>query len=47
MKQVEDPVNILIKVKEGIIKFYVNNGYIYCENVKSHERVVVGILKEV
>lgn len=47
MKQVEDPVNILIKVKDGILKFYTSNRYIYCENTKTHERVVVGIVKEV
>lgn len=28
MKAVEDVVNILIKVKDGILKFYIENGYI-------------------
>ncbi len=45
MKAVEDVTNILIKVKDGILKFYVENGYIYCENTISYERVVVGVLK--
>lgn len=43
MKAVEDVINILSKVKKGILKFYVENNYIYCENTKSQERVVVGI----
>lgn len=42
MKAVEDVINILIKVKDGILKFYIENGYIYCENTKNQERVVVG-----
>lgn len=42
MKAIEDVVNIFIKVKDGILKFYIENGYIYCENTISHERVVVG-----
>lgn len=42
MKAVEDVINILIKVKDGILKFYIENGYIYCENTKSQERAVVG-----
>ena len=44
MKAVEDVINILIKVKDGILKFYIENGYIYCENTKSQERVAVGII---
>lgn len=44
MKAVEDVVNILIKVKNGIFKFYIEKGYIYCENTKSQERVVVGTI---
>ena len=27
-----------------ILKFYIENGYIYCENTKSQERVVVGTI---
>lgn len=46
MKAVEDVINILIKVKDGILKFYIENSYIYCENTKSHERVVVGVKNE-
>lgn len=46
MKIVEDVINILIKVKDGILKFYVENNYIYCENTKSQERVVVGTIDE-
>lgn len=42
LKAVEDVVNILSKVKKGILKFYIENNYIYCENLISHERVVVG-----
>lgn len=42
LKAVEDVVNILVKVKDGILKFYIKNGYIYCENTISHEMVVVG-----
>ena len=37
-----DPVDILINVKDGILKFYIENGYIYCESTKTKERVVVG-----
>lgn len=44
LKAVEDVVNILVKVKDGILKFYIENGYIYCENTKSQERVVVGTI---
>lgn len=40
-----DPVDILINVKDGILKFYTENGYIYCESTKSKERVVVGNAK--
>ena len=29
LKAVEDVVNILVKVKDGILKFYIENGYIY------------------
>lgn len=42
MKVVEDVINILTKVKKGVLRFYVENNYIYCENTKSQERVVVG-----
>lgn len=42
MKAVEDVINILTKVKKGVLRFYVENNYIYCENTKSQERVVVG-----
>ena len=45
MNKVEDVVNILTKVKEGILNFYIENEYIYCENVKTEERVVVGNVK--
>ena len=44
LKAVEDVVNILMKVKDGILKFYIENGYIYCENTKSQERVVVSTI---
>ena len=44
LKAVEDVVNILVKVKDGILKFYIENGYIHCENTKSQERVVVGTI---
>ena len=47
MKAVEDVINILIKVKDGILKFYIENGFIYCENTISHERVVVGGVENV
>ncbi len=46
MKAVEDVTNILIKVKDGILKFYIENNYIYCENTRTFERVVVGIVKD-
>lgn len=46
MKVVEDVTNILIKVKDGILRFYIENNYIYCENTISHERVVVGGVKD-
>jgi hypothetical protein len=39
---IEDVINILIKVKDGILKFYIENNYIYCEIIKTQERVVVG-----
>lgn len=42
MKAVEDVINILSKVRKGILKFYIENNYIYCENTISHERVIVG-----
>lgn len=42
LKAVEDVINILSKVRKGILKFYIENNYIYCENTISHERVVVG-----
>lgn len=45
LKVVEDVTNILIKVKDGILKFYIEKGYIYCENTISHERVIVGGVK--
>ena len=45
MNKVEDVVNILTKVREGILNFYIENEYIYCENVKTEERVVVGNVK--
>lgn len=32
------------KIKDGILKFYIENGYIYCENTKSQERVVVSTI---
>lgn len=44
LKAVEDVVNILVKVKDGILKFYIENGYICCENTKSQERVVVSTI---
>jgi len=46
MKTVEDVINILTKVRDGILKFYVENGYIYCENTKTEERVVVGVISK-
>ena len=46
MKIVEDVINILTKVRDGILKFYIENGYIYCENTKTEERVVVGEVKK-
>lgn len=42
MKAVEDVINIFTKVKKGVLRFYVENNYIYCENTRSQERVVVG-----
>ena len=42
MNSIEYVVYIFIKVKDGILKFYIENGYIYCENTISHERVAVG-----
>lgn len=42
LKSVEDVINILIKVKDGILKFYIEKGYIYRENTISCERVIVG-----
>lgn len=45
LKSVEDVINILIKVKDGVLKFYIEKGYIYCENTISHERVIVGGVK--
>lgn len=45
MSVIEDVVNILIKVKDGILKFYVKDNYIYCENVKRNEIVQVGVVK--
>lgn len=44
VRPMEDVINILIKVKDGILKFYIENGYIYCENTKSQERVVVSTI---
>lgn len=41
-----DPVDILVNVKDGILKFYIESGYIYCESTKSKERVVVGNAKD-
>ena len=37
-----DPVDILINVKDGILKFYIENGYIYCESTKTKDRGGVG-----
>lgn len=45
MNKVEDIINILNSVKKGTLRFYEENGYIYCENVKTEERVVVGNVK--
>lgn len=45
MNKVEDVVNILTKVREGILNFYIENEYIYCENVKTGERVIVSNVK--
>ena len=45
MNKVEDIVNILKLVKKGILNFYVENNYIYCENKKTEERVIVGNVK--
>ncbi len=36
-----------IKRKDGILKFYVENSFIYCENTITKERVVVGGVKNV
>jgi len=33
----------ILKIKNSkYLKFYVENGYIYCENIKTDERVIVG-----
>lgn len=45
MNKVEDVVNILTKVREGILNFYIENEYIYCENVKTGERAIVSNVK--
>ncbi|WP_289147202.1 hypothetical protein [uncultured Megamonas sp.] len=45
MNKVEDIVNILKLVKKGILNFYIENEYIYCENVKTGERVIVSNAK--
>lgn len=45
MKAVGDVINILMKVRNGILKFYIEDIYIYCENTKTRERVVVGAAK--
>lgn len=28
------------------LSFYIENGYIYCENTRTHERVIVEVIKE-
>ncbi len=45
MKAVEDVINILIKTRDAVLKFYLEDNYIYCENTISHERVVIGKVK--
>lgn len=46
MMKIEDVTNILIKVKDGILKFYVKDNYIYCKNTKTNEIVKVGVINE-
>lgn len=35
-------IDILKLKNSNYLKFYVENGFIYCENIKTGERVVVG-----
>lgn len=39
-------IDILELRNSNYLRFYVENGYIYCENTKTEERVVVGECKK-
>jgi len=45
MKAVEDVVKILVLVRKGILKFYIDDNYIICENTRTTEKVIVGDVK--
>lgn len=42
-----DIVKIKQAVKDGIIEFYIVDGYIFCENKVTEEVVEVGMIKNV
>ena len=42
-----DVVKIRDLVKQGLIKFYVKDSYIYVENILTKERAAVGTIEEV
>lgn len=41
-----DVINILSKVKDGTLKFSIEDNYIYCENAITKEKVIVKDLRE-
>ena len=37
-----DIITLKELIKKGILKFYIKDDYIYCENIKTSESIIVG-----
>ena len=42
-----DVVKLKLLVKQGVMRFYVKDSYIYVENEQTKERSIVGTIEEV